>query len=328
MPIDKQTTVNLEQVLGGLADVLGVGLVITDSQGSALTKWQYPGDKGKPSSEPKIVGIDTLKYREWGVAVKKNVEGRRRFVVKVPEIGGGAIFIQSAYLPRHYAWVDGRLAWQKGFKGGYWSAEDASFMLGVFISNVCCVSINERDNLPAINDLDIENIRRIGISLREKIECKKDEHKPGKFSLEGVPSIDALFSPYASDLEPPRQPKELTEMFEAITAGAKGSFNLMSLSGDFLLEGTRHNPLCRKVIRKYFGDVCFASDIKCLIKATLADKNKEKIPFKEKCPAGFTELFYPVFTDGLIVGLVFGGRLVRSEEDAKVILNYIVGHEI
>ena len=324
MQIKKKTLDNLLEVISGITDVLGVGLFISDGKGSLLSGWCYSTSKMEEKSNPNLLPIGGSKQAKKEACIIEGCDGRRQFAVYIGKIENTNVFVQSEDLPEHFAWIDGELEPQILPGCRFFMIEKAEFLLYIYVRTVCLVVAEELQNSRSIDDLDIENIRRIGICLGKKIVNDKDNSNQARHSLGGVPSLEAFFIPSESDERRSATSSVLTKIFRYITTGKKGSFNLMSLSGDFVIQSPWFAPLCTEVIRKHFASECFASDLKCLIKATLTGKIREDIPSGTcmKCHAGFTEVFAPVFTNGLIVGLVFGGQIIRSEEDANEVMKY------
>lgn len=312
---ERGTRKNLEQVLFGAADVFGVALVVTDGNGGGLTSWQYPTEKDPPSSDDRIVPVKDVEYNKSNTGVINCGGGRRRFVVRLPELVEETVFIQSGDLPKHFAWTDGKVLPQEVPGSKVSMEEKADFLLGVFLSIICKVVVEERDDAMPINNIDVENIRRIGISLRQKIVYKQNNSKSGSFSLAGVPSINAFFFHEG----PNQNVSMLAEALGSITKDLKGAFNLLSLTSDLMIKPNYRVQLCHQIHEKHFGHKCFASDIECLIKAALTSGICDGIPVavRKKCFAGFTEVVAPIIIDGLIVGLVFGGQLIETQQDAR-----------
>ena len=328
MEIQENSKINLEQILGAFGDVFGVAVVLADGDGNALTKWQYPTGNVQQRVEPKVVPVKESPGREGGVSVIASPEGKRRFVVSMPGLFSGTIFAQSEDLPEHFAWTDGELESQVLPGCDFSVTEGADFLLGLFIYTVCEIVVKERSRSEAIDDLDVENVRRIGLSLRKKIIFKEDDCQPEQFSLGGVPSLEAFLLPYAlggAGGAKSRVSSILTTIFRQVTAGTRSSFNLMSLTGDFIIESPWFDRLCAEVVRKHFASQCFSSDVKCLLKATLTMKMNEGCSrlLCPKCHAGFTEIISPIFVNGLIVGAVFGGQMTESDQDANEIVEYV-----
>lgn len=318
--MDNNTHEGIEVALSALADVLSVPLTVTDNSGKRLVDWRSPYGIDKIRNLQTILD-KTLNYDEAGAAIIKASGRQRHFVIRISDIFDTPLFVQSGYIPKHFAWTDGNIKSQTSSKKDFldYKNKKPTFLLVLFIWNVLRLTVSRARKSSPINDLDAENIRRIGISLLRRIDYKYDKRKLLPFSLEGVPNIETLFSSPGHIFV---GSEELTNMFGAITTGARGSFNIMSPTGDFLLTGTVFNKLCRQVIREYAGISCLSSDIECLIEAALRGEERLHV-FKKKCYVGFTELFAPVFVDGLIVGLVFGGRLVETNEDADHIVDYV-----
>ncbi|MHC4370816.1 MAG: ATP-binding protein [Planctomycetota bacterium] len=325
MEIQSNTERDLEQVLGALADVLEVALVLVDSCDNPLTAWQFPQSRMQASAEPSIVSVKGCRKSEGKIVVVAAAKGKRRFVVSLPGLFNGTVFVQSEDLPEHFAWTDGKLESQVLPGCEFSMSEGADFLLGLFMHTVCEIVVKERSIAVPIDDLDVENIRRIGVSLRKKIICEKDAHQPEQFSLGGVPSLEAFLRPSALGGTTSGVSPILTSIFKDVTAGTKSSFNLMSLTGDFIIDSPWFVGLCTKVVRKHSAGQCFSSDVRCLLEATLSRRIRAGAPkcLCPKCHAGFTEIVSPVFINGLIVGAVFGGQMVVSRKSVNEILEYV-----
>jgi len=331
MTSDEKMVNSLGAVLQGLSDVLGVGIVLTDEDGRRITEWQFPGAGWRPDEGPDTFFLANVDYGKTGAGILDCGDGRRRFVVDVSHAFDSRCFIQSEELPDPYPWIDAALNAQHLPECPFPLSERGAVLLGVFVSAVCEVVVRDRCSAkaPWIDHLDVENIRRIGVSLRRKrIAAEVGQGETGPFSLDNVPGLETLFPPAAlhaegEDASPVL--RHLTEIFRRATAGARGSFNLMSLSGDFVVESPMFEQLCGRAIRPLFGIRCFESDIRHLVEAALASSARAEIPtaLRRVCHAGFTEVFCPIFMDGLIVGLVLGGQLLRKGDNLDCVLSEI-----
>lgn len=329
MKLEKDKIANIEAALGGLADVFGVALVLIDANGNELSKWKHPCIPYSP--DPFIRDLSTacvgnVEFDEHNASVIKDDSGRRRFVVPLSEIEELPILVLSDVLPKQFAWVDGSLEPQKVIGCEVLMEKDPKMLLGTIVANTCHVVANEWDDMRPVDDLDVENIRRIGVCLRRKIKCDGDGFRSGPFSLDGIPMLEKFFMPSTlDDKEHLESAAAFKDTFRRITTGSMGTFNLMSLTGDNVTEAPKLNPVCTEVIRKKAGMACFDSDVRHLVQAALTRRRDNRISeaIRRKCHAGFTEVFAPVFADGLIVGLVFGGQLVYGATDAERIMDYI-----
>lgn len=332
MTLDPQVVKVLEAVLRGISDVLDVAIILTGADSSAITEWAFPGGRRRSDKSPKSLSVRNVKYGNTGAGILQCGEGQRRFVVDVSKVLGSPCFVQSAELPDPYPWTDAELTVQCLPGCTPTMSERAEFLLGVFVSAICDVVSRERcaPNAPPIDDLDVENIRRIGVSLRKaRIATAPAEGETGPFSLEGVPGLETFFPP--PDWGPTARIagpglRDLTEIFRRVTAGTSGSFNLMSLSGDFVVRSPAFEPICVGAIRPLFGSRCLESDVRCLVEAALAGNARIETPnaLRRHCHAEFTEIFCPIFTDRLIIGLVFGGQLLEQGRNVDSILKEIV----
>jgi len=327
MALSNAAVQNLELALQGLADALGVSLVVVDSGGRGQTRWQHPsGEEAARRADPPILPIDGVALQEGLATIIPSGKGRR-FLVKFGADASPPYFVQSNDLPSEFPWTDGQLLPQVLPGCDFEMAGSAAFLLHLLVCNVCEVVVRKRsgDDSQPLNDLAVENIRRIGVCLRRKITPEAEADELARFSLQGTPAFDEFLAarraapPQAADLF------ELTNVLRDLTKGAEGSFNLMSLSGDFVIKTSNFQAPCDR-IRKSVGLHCFASDIRYLVLAALAKTGAGAVEppvFCMECHAGFTEVFAAVFVDGLIVGLVFGGQLVTDAHQARRVLEYI-----
>jgi len=318
--ITSRQTDNLELALGGLADALGIPLVLCRRDGTALGKWQKPEDAAEDDQDPPVFPMTGVSFSDQ-VAAVFSVGDVARFAVRFATPSGVELFVQSADIPEEYPWVGRRVKSQivPGFP--FPMDEPSEFLLGLVLSAICLVVADERSGERAspLTDVDVENIRRIALSLRTKIGAARGPNEPGPFSLAAVPRLDELFS--ASSASRPSS-VQLETVFKLVTTGTGSSFNLMGLSGDFVTHASTFQDACGGHIRQQLGARCFASDVSCLIEAALRGEVREGIPaaLRRVCHAGFTEIFAPVFVHGLVVGLVFGGQVIEDEGSRKRIL--------
>ncbi|MCY2952023.1 MAG: ATP-binding protein [Planctomycetota bacterium] len=306
----------LEQAILGLADVLGVALVVVDSNGEEVIRVR-PQIAGAPEDRwplgRQVPGVPA----EHGRLDVTGEGERRRFAVAFEGPKGELWSVESEYVPAFFAWIDGRLLPQKLPGCPFEMEENAGFLLGIFVAGVCRTVVQKRSgpNAKRMDDLDVENIRRIGSSLRGKIDSPRGEKESVAQSLEGIPSLDQFFLREGSTGSDSTNLQDLTEIVKHVATGAAGSINLMSLTGDFVIETPAFSGICKEARRK-FGSRCFASDIRDLIGAALSSQIRDGIPVPlvSQCHAHLTEIVAPVLVDGLIVGLVFAGQLANSGE--------------
>jgi signal transduction histidine kinase/ligand-binding sensor protein len=305
---------DLDLVLQGIADALRVPLVAHDAAGNQVCAWRAAeGSEASDGSE-----IWPLSPAQFGdkLCLLLTQGGSRRFVVRFSAEPEAELYIQSGDLPGAFPWIDEKLLPQV-LPGLPFDTElGASFLLGLYVSTICRVVTAERPRrqAPRVDDLDVENVRRIGISLEKKIAGHVNRSRADSYSLGAVPSLEEFLPVQASsEADGP----DLSGIFGLITTGTEASFNLMALSGDFVIQSKRFQPFCEKIVRPLRGGCCVASDLTCLIEAALLGKAAQGLApaFEDKCHAGLTEVYAPVFAFGLIVGLVFGGQLVEDHAD-------------
>jgi signal transduction histidine kinase len=316
----KRVLDNLASALQALADVLGVALSLRETMGGNLTEWQYP--VGVSTEHAPLRAPDSGTYRQdTGLAGDEHAvildlgNKTRCFVISLGAIEGLGMHVRSGPLPEHFAWTDGMLKCQD-FPGCEFSmTDDPKFLLWLFIHTVCH-TVAEKAATQDLDDLDAENIRRIGMSLFKRIDCPQDTCRPPAVSLEGVPGLDRFFK-HTSSASGSVPTNDLSTIFNTSAGGEASpvacSYNLMSLSGDFLVKTANLCSACHDYVRRQHGTDCFASDIRCLIQAALG--RKQEMAFATRCHAGFLEIFAPVFVEELVVGLVFGGQIVTSESE-------------
>jgi signal transduction histidine kinase/ligand-binding sensor protein len=308
--------------LRGVADVLKTPLVLVDSAGGPLGNWIFPSDVqeeiaaevwsprvGEPG-EPNGRQLSSIQQRD----------GKRRFFLRIA-VGEHPYLIQSGDLPEHHAWVDGTLSQQVLPGLDYQTHLDAYFLLELYVSNICRAILLRRNEAKprAFDDVDIENVRRIGLCLEKKIEGHTHRSRAESYSLRAVPSLEEFFGAGSSTTDHP----DLSETLGLLTRGIDSSFNLMALTGDFVVEAKSFQRFCNVIARQKMGERCFANDIGSLIQATFLGKTihgRPPVAIVDKCHAGLSEVFAPVYAFGLIVGVVFGGQLVESREQRDRIL--------
>ena len=306
---------NLSSALQGIADAVGVPVVITAADGKRVTKWQWPGDWDAGHHPPRTVSVADVRFDRDSVAIVPTTT-TPRFVVRFEPQNGRYLFVQSGGLPDGYAWV-GHTVRPQRLPGCKFPMEVRSeFLLGLLVSRVCEVVARHRSEADAgtIDDLDVENIRRIGLALRKRITNSHDADP--FFSLDAVPDLSEVFGDSGGET---KWSAALTEVFTLTTTGTRASFNLMGLSGDFVTHASEFQSVCEEFARRRFGPTCFASDIGHLILSVLSRREAGPVraAMHRKCHAKFTEVFAPVFAYGLVVGLVFGGQIVEAKADIK-----------
>jgi hypothetical protein len=154
-----------------MADVLGVSLIPVDEKNVPLTDWQVPKDAVVCQSPSEILPPSVVLSDDRRVVVESRA-GERRFFVRVVVPDLATVVVQSEDLPRPFPWV-GAPACAPELPGLTFSFDgDARFFLDTYISAVCRTLLRQRcrdtESLPT--DLDLENIRRIGIGLRENFQ--------------------------------------------------------------------------------------------------------------------------------------------------------------
>ncbi len=316
--------VNLQKdlllALRGVADVLKTPLALLDSEEQILGNWTFPGDTQQEVMIPLWPLSEGQSIKEQHQNLRER-NGTRRFIVRIP-LGSALYLIQSGDLPEHHAWVDGQLAQQVLPGLEHKMSLRASFLLELYILNICRAIFARRSlaEPTPLDDLDVENVRRIGLCLETKIEGHTPRSRVDSYSLRAVPSLEEFFG--AGTVNETDHP-DLSETLGLLTRGIDSSFNLMGLTGDFVVEAKSFQCFCNTIARQTMGDRCFANDLKSLIQAAFLGKGSHAAPpvaIVDNCHAGLTEVFAPVYAFGLIVGVVFGGQLVESEEQKEKVL--------
>jgi signal transduction histidine kinase/ligand-binding sensor protein len=318
----------LQLAMLGMADVLKTPLALVDSHGKLLGMWVFPGDTIEDVPSGMECWPEELRFAPNRLTTIQQSATRRRFIARVG-ILDSQVFIQSADLPDYHPWLDGKLCEQvlPGLK--FAMNREASFLLGLYIFNICQAIIkrSRQAEISPLNDLDIENVRRIGLCLETKIEGCRPRSKEKSFSLGAVPSLEEFFAPSSSGRS---DRPDLSETLEHLTTGRDSSFNLMGLSGDFVVEAKTFQCFCNTIARQQLGDRCFGNDLKSLVEATFLGKNTAEHPptaLVSACHAGLFEVVAPVYAFGLVVGTIFGGQLCLSkEQQAKILAPFLDGN--
>jgi len=317
---DSPAATSLQRAVQSLADALGVPLLVVRSQGRVVVPWQHPASAQSPAEAavPTVGQVPDEKLEELQIT---GDAARRRFAVSFRTPEGVVYTACSGELPTPFAWIDGKLRPQVLPGYDFPMESNPAFLVGFLISHICQVVLRDR-SLPGqtpLDDLGMENIRRVVVSIRSKIDPVPGHRELVETSLDGIPSLEEFFlrAPV-----PTAQP-DLTKAFEQVTADAAGSVNIMSLNGDFVIGAHGFRHACEAMRRRGKID-CFLSDIECLLEAALVLELKDGIHCckSRPCHAHFTELFAPVFVDGLIVGLVFAGQLIETPQQLSQVKHY------
>lgn len=252
-------------------------------------------------------------------------------VLVVPVSGADQKFIvRSSHLPSPYPWVQGAMHGKSPADASFDINVQASSMSTALIATVASVAHEVVTNNPdqtgrLTDDIGSENIRRIAVSVGQRLG---DGVFPASGDLpvnsfQRVPPMREFVRLTYEELGV-EAPKLLTQIFDDITSGLDASFNLMDLSGTILISPHRFCPLCDEVFRKHGMQQCIVSDVSALWRAILRSRitTGEENPQSTKeytCWAGFTENVSPVLAEGLGVGGVFAGQIVKSEEQRNQI---------
>jgi len=320
---------SLKKATSALAEVLQVPLVITDEAGDQITDWEFPSrfkDKVDLVS-PLLVQVPSMQFELSGCPVFEEVNGSgRRLVVNVSsDTPWGVLIVHSAVLSPSCQWL-GRSAGQQVLPGCPFSMKVTSEeLMKAYVSEVYR-SVLEKCSGPdgvELNDVDIENIRRVGVSLLWRIVPTIDPlNCINRFSLEVIPDLKEFFLYGGVESQ---HSKELREIFRLATIGIRASFNLMGLTGDFAIESVPFSsPVCSLLVRQYGGDICFLSDISYLIRAALLGRKEsgQARALWGRSHLAQTEVFAPILSQGLIVGIVVGGEMFANQEDLKTFRSF------
>lgn len=168
-----------------------------------------------------------------------------------------------------------------------------------------------------VSDTTMENIRRIGVTCADALGIATTVPQPHSFHR--VPPFQQFVEQLAS---PDQASHGLTETLGRLTATLAGGFHLVDLAGRSLVRPAKYADVCRDVFRKVpeCACDCVLSDVTHLWRALLLAseaEQQEPNPLRYVCPVGLTEVFVPLFCQGLAVGAIFTGQLVCDEACAQ-----------
>jgi signal transduction histidine kinase len=171
----------------------------------------------------------------------------------------------------------------------------------------------------AVDDMAVENMRRIGATLGGQfgVYPKDSDLRARARSFWRVRPL----SDFVLKLSPNPDTDRLADLFRDVTGALPVGFHLVDVMVRSLIRTPKFADVCRRVFRAYAPLPCVLSDVTKLwwafLRHRIAPLDGEI--YSCPCPGGFTEVFAPLFSDNLAIGGIYTGQIVKSDEQREIV---------